>query len=165
MPTTLGSRAVKVYSIVERVIIIALLIVLILVVLMSTWTFVTMLLERILVRMGGESAVDDTWTALLHERMNFLREVFSGFLLLLIGIELMQTVVMYLRSHVLHVEVVLTVAIVAIARHTIELDVQESTPLLLIGMGVLLLALSMGYYFFRRAAAMNSAPSSGSEHG
>jgi uncharacterized membrane protein (DUF373 family) len=96
-------------------------------------------------------ALDEAWTSELHHRMGLLREVFSGFLLLLIGIELMQTIVMYLRSHVLHVEVVLTVAIVAIARHTIDLDMEGATPLQLIGIGFLLLALSVGYYFFRRA--------------
>jgi hypothetical protein len=40
---------------------------------------------------------------------------------------------------------------VAIARHTIDLDMKEASPLLLIGIGFLLLALSLGYYFFRRA--------------
>jgi uncharacterized membrane protein (DUF373 family) len=164
MASMLGTRAAQVYSIVERVIIIALLMVLIVVVLFATWIFVSMLADRLLVRFSGEPMVDASWTALLHQRMDFLREVFSGFLLLLIGIELMQTVVMYLQSHVLHVEVVLTVAIVAIARHTIELDVADANPLIFLGMGILLMALSLGYYFFRRASTMGSASDSGHRH-
>jgi uncharacterized membrane protein (DUF373 family) len=163
MPLSLGSRGLKAYAIVERVIIVTLLLMLMAVVLLATWTFTSMLAGRIVARLAGEVAFDDAWMADLSHRMSFLREAFSGFLLLLIGIELMQTVVMYLRSQVLHVEVVLTVAIVAIARHTIDLDVRESSPLLLVGIGFLLLALSVGYYFFRRAAAEVPAGGSGSE--
>jgi uncharacterized membrane protein (DUF373 family) len=147
----LGSRLSKAYDYVERTIIIALLLMLIVVVVLSTWSFCEALIERIAVRMGGGIAADEEWKALLHYRMGFLREVFSGFLLLLIGIELMKTVVMYLQSHVLHVEVVMTVAIIAVARHTIDLDFEKADPLLLIGIGVMLLSLSLGYYFFRRS--------------
>jgi uncharacterized membrane protein (DUF373 family) len=146
-----GSQALRLYGLIERVIIVTLLILLVVVVLLATWTFTGMLLGRIASFFGGEVALDAEWTADLHNRMGLLRELFSGFLLLLIGIELMQTVVVYLRSHVLHVEVVLTVAIVAIARHTIDVDIEGTTPLHLIGTGFLLLALSVGYFFFRRA--------------
>ncbi len=41
--------------------------------------------------------------------MPLLREVFTGFLMILIGLELMKTIVMYLDKHVVHVEVVLSV--------------------------------------------------------
>jgi uncharacterized membrane protein (DUF373 family) len=43
----------------------------------------------------------------LFARMDLLREVFGGFLLLLIGLELAKTVVMYLDEQVLHWEVVI----------------------------------------------------------
>jgi uncharacterized membrane protein (DUF373 family) len=152
---SLGARAAKVYDWVERVIIIALLLMLIVVVVLSTWSFCESLIGRIAVKVGGGVAADEQWGALLRHRMGFLREVFSGFLLLLIGIELMKTVVMYLQSHVLHVEVVLTVAIIAVARHTIDLDLETANPLLLIGIGVVVLSLSLGYYFFRRSIGPN----------
>jgi uncharacterized membrane protein (DUF373 family) len=152
---SLGSRAAKVYDWVERVIVIALLLMLIVVVVLSTWSFCESLIGRIAVKVGGGVAADEQWGALLRHRMGFLREVFSGFLLLLIGIELMKTVVMYLQSHVLHVEVVLTVAIIAVARHTIDLDLETANPLLLIGIGVVVLSLSLGYYLFRRSIGPN----------
>lgn len=152
---TFGSRVASVYHYIERTIIIALLVMLIVVVVLSTWSFCGSLIERIVIRMGGGVAVDDAWATALHHRMGFLREVFSGFLLLLIGIELMKTVVMYLQSHVLHVEVVMTVAIIAVARHTIEMDFESANPLLLIGIGVMLLSLSLAYYFFRRSGDLD----------
>ena len=148
---TFGSRVSKAYDYVERAIVIALLLMLIVVVVVSTFQFCASLIERIAVRIGGGIAADEHWAAMLHQRMEFLREVFSGFLLLLIGIELMKTVVMYLQSHVLHVEVVMTVAIIAVARHTIDLDFETANPLMLIGVGFMLLSLSLGYYFFRRS--------------
>ena len=152
---SLGSRAAKAYDYVERVIILALLLMLIVVVVLSTWSFCSSLIGRIAVVVSGGVAADEHWGAMLRHRMEFLREVFSGFLLLLIGIELMKTVVMYLQSHVLHVEVVLTVAIIAVARHTIDLDFESANPLLLIGIGFMVLSLSLGYYFFRRSVEPN----------
>lgn len=150
---TIGRLALKIYEHVERLIIVVLLLMLIVVVLLATWTFTSMLVGLIAMKFAGGIALDGTWELDLHRRMNLLREVFSGFLLILIGIELMKTVVMYLQSHVLHVEVVLTVAIIAIARHTIDLDIEGANPFLLMGIGLMLLALSVGYYYFRRAGA------------
>lgn len=90
-------------------------------------------------------------------RLVLLLEVFSGFLVLLIGIELMKTIVIYLHSHIMHVEVVLTAAIIAIARHTIDLGIESANPTMLVGIGLILLALSVGYYYFRRASAETKA--------
>ena len=63
----------------------------------------------------------------------------------------MKTVVAYLDEHELHVEVVFTVAMIAIARHAIDLDLAVTPPLTLVGMGVLIVALACGYYIFRKA--------------
>lgn len=84
-----------------------------------------------------------------------LHEVFAGFLMLLIGLELMKTVVMYLDEHIIHVEVVLSVAMIAIARHAIDVDYKTAPPLAMIGMGSIIIALSVGYYFFKKASLMD----------
>ena len=55
------------------------------------------------------------------------------FLLVLIGVELLETVKMYLAKKTVHVEVVFTVAMIAIARKVIILDVKELFSLTLIG--------------------------------
>jgi len=57
-----------------------------------------------------------------HLALPAMHEVFAGFLTLLIGLELMKTIAMYLEDHLIHVEVVLTVAMIAIARHAIDVD-------------------------------------------
>jgi uncharacterized membrane protein (DUF373 family) len=75
-----------------------------------------------------------------------LLEVFGMFLLVLIGVELLETVKMYLAKRTVHVEVVFTVAMIAIARKVIILDIKEVSGLTLVGIGVIIITLSGGYY-------------------
>lgn len=75
-----------------------------------------------------------------------LLEIFGMFLLVLIGVELLETVKMYLTKKTVHVEVVFTVAMIAIARKVIILDIEEVSSLTLIGIGTIIVALSIGYY-------------------
>ena len=96
----------------------------------------------------------------LHTRevtitLPLLHDVFAGFLMLLIGLELMKTIVMYLEEHVIHVEVVLSVAMIAIARHAIDVDYKTVPPLAMIGMGSIIIALAVGYFFFKKASLVN----------
>jgi len=44
----------------------------------------------------------------------------------------------------------------AITRHAIDLDLAHLDPMQLVGLAALLVALSLGYYFFKRAAAIAS---------
>lgn len=94
-----------------------------------------------------------------------VREVFGAFLVVLIGIELMETMRFYLRRNVFRLEVVFTVALVAVVRHVLDLDLQHGSALSLVGTGVLVLALAVGYYLVlktpRRAAAGETAQSEG----
>ena len=81
----------------------------------------------------------------IHE----LLEIFGLFLLVLIGIELLDTIKTYLEKRILHVEVVLIVAIIAIARKVIILDEKETSELALFGIGAIILALTIGYYLVK----------------
>jgi len=82
--------------------------------------------------------------------VNRLLEIFGMFLLVLIGIELLESIRMYLDHKLVHVEVVMTVAIIAIARKVIILDVKDLDGLKLIGIGVIIIALAGGYIFIKR---------------
>jgi uncharacterized membrane protein (DUF373 family) len=82
--------------------------------------------------------------------VNRLLEIFGMFLLVLIGIELLESIRMYLDHKLVHVEVVMTVAIIAIARKVIILDVKELDGLKLIGIGVIIIALAGGYVYIKR---------------
>ena len=78
-------------------------------------------------------------------------DVFGMFLLVLIGIELLGTVKMYITKKEVHVEVVFTVAMIAIARKVIILDITEVPSITLIGIGSIIMALSAGYYLLKIA--------------
>jgi len=82
--------------------------------------------------------------------INELLEVFGMFLLVLIGVELLETVKMYLTKRTVHVEVVFTVAMIAIARKVIILDIKEVSGLTLVGIGVIIITLSGGYYLISK---------------
>jgi len=79
-----------------------------------------------------------------------LLELFGFFLLILIGIELLETIKAYLQDKVVHSEVVLEVALIAIARKVIILDLKEYDSTVLIGIAALILTISGAYYIVRR---------------
>ena len=79
--------------------------------------------------------------------------VFAFFLMVLIGLELVETVKMYLDRNVIHVEVVLLVAIIAVARKIIVIDYYTVSYQIVLGVAALLIALSAGYYLLKRAIA------------
>ncbi len=80
-----------------------------------------------------------------------LFELFGFFLMVLIGIELLQSVKTYLRSSQIHVEVVFMVAMIAIARKVIILNLHEVSGVSLIGLAATIFALAAGYYVVKKA--------------
>ena len=82
--------------------------------------------------------------------MNEMLDIFGLFLLVLIGIELVETIKAYLSERVIRVEVVIIVALIAISRKVIILDVKELSSLTLIGIAAIILALSTGYYLLKK---------------
>ena len=59
--------------------------------------------------------------------LDTLMDTFGGFLLILIGIELLETIKIYLKQNIVHVEVVVLVAIIALARKIVILKVEDLT--------------------------------------
>ncbi len=79
-----------------------------------------------------------------------LLDVFGLFLLVLIGIELLETVKAYLVDNVIRVHVVFTVALIAVARKVIILNVEEVHSVKLVGIAAIIIALSLGYFFIKK---------------
>jgi uncharacterized membrane protein (DUF373 family) len=80
-----------------------------------------------------------------------LLEIFGYFLLVLIGVELLETLKAYLKKDVIHVRVVLEVALIAMARKVIIVEPNAVPPLTLLGIAALILALGIAFYFERQA--------------
>jgi uncharacterized membrane protein (DUF373 family) len=82
----------------------------------------------------------------------------GSILIVLIGIELLDTIKIYLKDDVVHVEIVILVAIIALARKIIVMDLDKYSYGMLIGMGVMLVALSLGYYLIKHADCTLTMP-------
>ena len=80
-----------------------------------------------------------------------LLEIFSFFLVILIGVELLETLKAYVKKDVIHVRLVLEVALIAMARKVIILEPNGVTALTLFGMAALISALGVAFYFERKA--------------
>ncbi len=77
--------------------------------------------------------------------------VFAFFLMVLIGLELVETTKMYLDEDVFHVEVVVLVAIIAVARKIIIIDYDSVSYEMLLSIAALMIALSACYFLLKRA--------------
>jgi uncharacterized membrane protein (DUF373 family) len=80
-----------------------------------------------------------------------LLDIFGFFLLVLIGVELLDTVKTYFKKDVIHVRVVLEVALIAMARKVIIEEPNNVPALTLFGIAALILALGVAFYFERQA--------------
>lgn len=74
-----------------------------------------------------------------------LQELFGLFLIILIGIELLDTVKAFLEEEKVHVEIVILVAIIAISRKVIVWDFSEYQSQELYSLSAMLLALAVSY--------------------
>jgi uncharacterized membrane protein (DUF373 family) len=81
--------------------------------------------------------------------------VLGAFLLVLIGVELLDTIKAYFHENAIHVEIVVLLAIIAIARKVILIDPTVLTSyeygFELMSIGVIVVGLSAGYYLIKRA--------------
>jgi len=81
--------------------------------------------------------------------------VLGGFLLILIGVELLDTIKAYFIENAIHVEIVLLLAIIAIARKVILLDPTRMSGaefgIELSGIGIIVVGLAAGFYLIKKA--------------
>jgi uncharacterized membrane protein (DUF373 family) len=79
-----------------------------------------------------------------------LLEILGSFLLVLLALEFFESIKVYLRENVIPYELVVVIAITAIARKLIVLDLETASDLHLIGLGVVVIALAGAYYLLKR---------------
>lgn len=79
--------------------------------------------------------------------------IFGFFFTILIGLELLETIKTYFTKEQIHVEIVFLVAMIAIARKVILLEVNKLDPLVLVGIASIIIALTVGYFLVKKAHA------------
>ncbi|PZD72863.1 hypothetical protein C1752_03178 [Acaryochloris thomasi RCC1774] len=86
-----------------------------------------------------------------------LIQLFGLFLNILIALELLENVTAYFRKHVIHVELVVMTALIAVSRKIIIFDTEKFEKVDLIALALACLALSVSYWLLRRTSAKNQS--------
>lgn len=128
----------KILKLFERVIVGSLILMMIVVILLST------------IELGRKLVLDIITPPNYLLDITELLDVFGFFMLILIGVELLETIRAYLNEHVVHVEIVLEVALIAVARKVVIIDVKEYSPNTLFAIAVIVLSLAGAYYLQKR---------------
>ncbi|MEQ8159849.1 MAG: phosphate-starvation-inducible PsiE family protein [Smithellaceae bacterium] len=134
----------KILKIFEKVIVLALLGLMMIAVLISTVELAVILFQELIK------------PPLLLLNIEEMLEVFGFFLMVLIGLELLESIKAYIEEDRVHAEIVFLVAIVAVSRKIIILNYNEITAEKLYGMAAVIAALGIGYFLVRRALYMHT---------
>ncbi len=108
---------------------------------------VTLLLAS--VDLGWLIVQDIISSPLFRLEIDELLDIFGFFLLTLIGVELLETIKAYFDERVVHVEIVLEVTMIAVARKVITLDIKEIRGLSLVGIAAIIAALAIAFHFVK----------------
>lgn len=87
--------------------------------------------------------------------------IFGLFLSVLIALELVETVEVYFKDREIHAEIVILVAIIALARKVVLLDLGKYSPLTLIGVAAMFLGLAATYTAIRWVKQLGPATNDG----
>jgi uncharacterized membrane protein (DUF373 family) len=129
----------KFLKIFERIVVISLIIMMVIVIFLST------------IGLGRTLVLDIITPPNFFLNISELLDIFGFFMLILIGVELLETIRAYLNDHQVHVEIVLEVALIAVARKIVIIDVKEYSPPTLLAIAALVITLSSAYYLQKRA--------------
>jgi len=140
LDSSLGNRLIGKF---EAVIIAVLQILLIFVVAAGTIQLVIIFLQRLSGAWSGIDTADD-----LHAVM---QRAFGGVLVVVLGLELIETLKVYFHEHQVRVEVIMIVGMIAVGRHIIQVDYEHIEAGHLAGLGVLLVSLAFGYFIVGKA--------------
>jgi uncharacterized membrane protein (DUF373 family) len=88
---------------------------------------------------------------LINSTKHTVLNIIGNFLLLVVCIELLDTLYIYTIKKKIHVEIVILVALTAVARELIVFDYETVNSLVLVGIGVAIIALSSSYFLIRKS--------------
>ena len=77
-------------------------------------------------------------------------KTFAAFLAVLIAIEIYQNIVLYIRTDVIPIKLVIATALMAIARKVIIIDFKDLTPMYIFATATVVLSLGITYYLISK---------------
>lgn len=128
----------------EKIIVTSLIIMMILVVFTST------------IRLGWWLVVQLIEPPFLMYSDDKLFEIFGFFLMILIGIELLESLKVYVSEEKIHVEVIFTIALITVARKVITLDITKLPDATLLGIAAIIISVSVGYFLIKKAHVISN---------
>lgn len=136
--TGTGMNILKFIKSIEHIIVATLVVILTIILLLST--------GEVVFSIGREIIHSPTF---LIESDN-LMGIFSSILIVIIGLELLETIKAYLKEDVVHVELVVLVAIIALGRKVIIWDFNKYSINEMIGLSLILVSLAVVYFLIRK---------------
>jgi len=126
--------------IVKRWMTIFVLILMLIVVLASVFELAVVLYQEVVDKSNGLLILD----------ISELFRIFGFVFIILIGFELLESIEMYFKENIVHAEVVLLIAVIAVSRKVILLDIEKYDPTAIMGLSLVILALGVCYYLIKR---------------
>ena len=94
----------------------------------------------------------------VDEMQNALQKAFAGVLLVMMGLELIETVKTYFVEHTIRIEVILIVAMIAVGRHIVQMDLEHMGGPTLLGIAALMIGLAVSYFLMKRTQRQSRLP-------
>jgi len=122
------------------------------------WMIISVLIIMVIVLMASvvelviilfQEITDVTNSGMVLD-INELFRIFGFIFMILIGFELLESIEMYFKNNVIHAEVVLLIAVIAVARKVILLDLEKYNPIAIIGLSLIIIALGVCYFLIKR---------------
>lgn len=145
------------YSKFEKVITISLSIAIMIIIAYATLLFFTILFVTIIdanlfASVMGMLDEGETIAQPIKRLQDGLFNVFGGFLLILLGLELINTIKTFSEENHIKIESIVAVAIIATTRHLITLDYHHSDSGSIFGIGFVVFTLILGYVLLKTKA-------------
>jgi uncharacterized membrane protein (DUF373 family) len=94
-----------------------------------------------------------------QELLTFLGDI----LFVVIAVELLDTLLLYIRKHKLFPELILLVVLTAVAREVLVTDIAHSDPILLFGLSAILIAVAISYFLVAKVSLRKNFEREGAE--
>jgi uncharacterized membrane protein (DUF373 family) len=127
----------------ELVTVVALQLLVIVMISVSTVVLFTLAIEGLRTQVGKIDSV----SGLLF----VVQRSIAGILVVVLGLEILETLKAYFRDHYVRLEVILVVAIIAVGRHLVQIDFEHASPWVLLGLAAVIVSLTFGYFLVKKA--------------
>jgi uncharacterized membrane protein (DUF373 family) len=114
-------------------------------ILLATWLLYALFIGRLNSSLRSIDTLSEVQSAVEH--------VFAGVLLLMLGLELLKSLTSFFTGFHVQVEIIVVVAMIAVVRHVMLMDLEHAAWTTLIGAGALVLALAISYALVRMSGS------------